>query len=156
MKEPGLKRERSISLVVFTMILAFTASCADPVNDPVSTNSGSNPPPDYVSGPRIFGHTSATLDGLDALTGGTGFYGMQRYENEGRVHLSDTFMANNVGYYPDWVTETRTYPGDVDGNGRGSEHPEFNVIMWSWCGQLSSKEADAYCPPAPSCFFSRG
>lgn len=171
MKESRLKRERSISLVVFTMILAFTASCADPENNPVSTDSGSNPPPDYISGPRIFGHSSATLeglseadvalakntlhigyahtshgsqltdglDGLDAFTGGTGLYAMQRNENEGSLHLSDTFMENDVGYYPDRVTETRDFLGTPNDDGRGAAHP----AAWYQCDSAHSEPLNA-------------
>lgn len=162
-------RGRAMIVVCLTTILAFTASCADPESNPAAPNTGKNPPPDFISGTRIFGHSAATLAGLadadvvrakstlhisyghtshgsqlmdglgelDAFKEGNGLYAMQRYEEEGSLHLSDTFMANDVGYYPDWVTETRTFLGTVDGNGRGSAHPEFNVIMWSWCGQLS-------------------
>ncbi len=171
MKESRLKRERSISLVVFTMILAFTASCADPENNPVSTDPGSNPPPDYISGPRIFGHSSATLeglseadvalakntlhigyghtshgsqlmdglDGLDAFTGGTGLYAMRRNENESSLHLSDTFMENDVGYYPDWVTETRDFLGTPNNDGRGSAHP----TAWYQCDSAHSEPLNA-------------
>lgn len=159
MKESRLKRERSISLVVFTMILAFTASCADPENNPVSTDPGSNPPPDYISGPRIFGHSSATLEGLSeadvALAKNTlhigyghtshgsqlmdGLYAMQRNENEGSLHLSDTFMENDVGYYPDRVTETRDFLGTPNDDGRGSAHP----AAWYQCDSAHSEPLNA-------------
>lgn len=159
MKESRLKRERSISLVVFTMILAFTASCADPENNPVSTDPGSNPPPDYISGPHIFGHSSATLEGLSeadvALAKNTlhigyghtshgsqlmdGLYAMQRNENESSLHLSDTFMENDVGYYPDWVTETRDFLGTPNDDGRGSAHP----TAWYQCYSAHSEPLNA-------------
>lgn len=159
MKESRLKRERSISLVVFTMILAFTASCADPENNPVSTDSGSNPPPDYISGPRIFGHSSATLEGLSEADVGLakntlhigyghtshgsqlmdGLYAMQRNENESSLHLSDTFMENDVGYYPDWVTETRDFLGTPNDDGRGSAHP----AAWYQCDSAHSEPLNA-------------
>jgi len=39
---------------------------------------------------------------------------------------------------PGWVDETRSYLGDPDGiTGRGTNHSEINIIMWSWCGQVS-------------------
>ncbi|MFA5113975.1 MAG: hypothetical protein WC529_06765 [Candidatus Margulisiibacteriota bacterium] len=41
-----------------------------------------------------------------------------------------SYLANDCGYYPDWVNETREY---LD------SHPTINVIMWSWCGQASSR-----------------
>ena len=49
-------------------------------------------------------------------------------------------LDHDAGYYPDWVNETRDYLGDpVAGTGRGEDHPEINVIMWSWCGQASER-----------------
>jgi hypothetical protein len=39
--------------------------------------------------------------------------------------------------FTQWATETRSYLGAVNGSGRGSNHPEINVIIWSWCGQVS-------------------
>ena len=57
----------------------------------------------------------------------------------GALDQRDCVMANDVGYYPDWVNETRSYLGDPDDiTGRGTSHPEINIIMWSWCGQVSS------------------
>ncbi len=56
----------------------------------------------------------------------------------GALDQRDGVMANDAGYYPDWVNETRSYLGDPDIiTGRGTSHPEINVIMWSWCGQVS-------------------
>jgi uncharacterized repeat protein (TIGR01451 family) len=49
-------------------------------------------------------------------------------------------LDHDAGYYPNWVDETRAYLGTpVPGTGRGQNHPEINVIMWSWCGQASGK-----------------
>ncbi len=48
-------------------------------------------------------------------------------------------LDHDCGYYPHWVDETRSYLGTPDpATGRGSNHPEINVIMWSWCGQAAS------------------
>jgi hypothetical protein len=64
----------------------------------------------------------------------------------GALHLTsgdgNDRLENDAGYYPDWVNETRSFLGDPDGRGRGSSHPEFNVIMWAWCGQLSGYGTD--------------
>jgi hypothetical protein len=46
----------------------------------------------------------------------------------------------DAGYYPNWVDETRAYLGTSDpGTGRGTNHPDMNVIIWSWCGQVSGR-----------------
>jgi hypothetical protein len=48
-------------------------------------------------------------------------------------------MDHDCGYYPNWVNETIEYLGIPNGEGRGSNHPEINVIIWSWCGQVSGQ-----------------
>jgi len=50
---------------------------------------------------------------------------------DGALDLHDNAMAGDVGYYPQWVNETRAYLNDPS-------HSDVNVIMWSWCGQVSS------------------
>lgn len=52
----------------------------------------------------------------------------------GALDLHDYAMGGDVGYYPQWVENTRTYldnPANAD----------VNVIIWSWCGQVGSKYA---------------
>jgi hypothetical protein len=52
----------------------------------------------------------------------------------GALDLHDYAMSGDVGYYPDWVNETRTYLDNPSNS-------DVNVIMWSWCGQVDSKYA---------------
>lgn len=40
--------------------------------------------------------------------------------------------GGDVGYYPDWVNNTRAYLND-------RANTRVNVILWSWCGQVSGK-----------------
>jgi hypothetical protein len=50
--------------------------------------------------------------------------------NNGALDFHDQAMAGDVGYYPQWENNTRTYldnPANAD----------VNVIIWSWCGQAS-------------------
>ena len=55
----------------------------------------------------------------------------------GALDLGEPFVGD-AGYYPQWVNETRTYLGSPDpGTGRGTTNPETNVVIWSWCGQVS-------------------
>ncbi len=42
------------------------------------------------------------------------------------------WLDHDCGYYPNWVDETREYLEDAS-------HSDVNVIMWSWCGQVSNK-----------------
>ena len=42
------------------------------------------------------------------------------------------WLDHDCGYYPNWVNETREYLND-------SSHSDVNVIIWSWCGQVSGR-----------------
>jgi len=47
-------------------------------------------------------------------------------------------LAGDAGYYSQWVNETTTYLGPPDPvTGRGTTNPGINVVIWSWCGQVS-------------------
>ncbi|GAG48935.1 unnamed protein product, partial [marine sediment metagenome] len=46
------------------------------------------------------------------------------------LDIDDRAMAGDVGYYPQWVNETRAYLNNP-------AHSACNVIIWSWCGQAS-------------------
>jgi len=51
----------------------------------------------------------------------------------------DGELDHDCGYFPQWVDETRAYLGNPNPDtGRGTNHSEMNVIIWSWCGQASS------------------
>jgi hypothetical protein len=58
----------------------------------------------------------------------------------GALDLHDYAMGGDCGYYPQWVNNTRSYLGDPDPDtGRGTNHSDVNVIIWSWCGQVDNK-----------------
>lgn len=90
-----------------------------------------------------YGHTShgsQLMDGMDGLVAfaNNGGLGLNLPDNifDG---LSVQETSPDAGYYPDWVNNTRTYLGTPNAStGRGNAHPEINVVIWSWCGQLSS------------------
>ncbi len=100
-----------------------------------------------------FGYTSHGSQILHGMTGLVGFMNSKGYEKdlfkwdttavEGALHLhkgdayGDGDLDHDAGYYPKWVNETREFLGYPNDKGTGSNHPEINVIMWSWCGQLS-------------------
>lgn len=89
-----------------------------------------------------YGHTShgsqiiTGIDGLDAFRGGTGLYTW----NDGPAanHLDiDDYAFDDYGAYdlgnPDlgaWVQATREYLDNP-------ANSDVNVVIWSWCGQLS-------------------
>ncbi len=88
-----------------------------------------------------YGHTShgsqllSGMDGLDAFKGGTGLYTWNADGSGGALGIVETW--SDAGYYPEWYNLTTDYLGVANGAGRGSAHPAVNVVMWSWCGQLS-------------------
>ncbi len=95
-----------------------------------------------------YGHTShgsQLTDGMTALVGfmnGLGYpedlYAWNAGGSGGALDLHDYAMDGDVGYYPDWVNNTRAYLGTVNpATGRGNTRPAVNVIVWSWCGQVS-------------------
>ncbi len=105
-----------------------------------------------------YGHTShgsQLADGMRGLVdfangGGKGlalpqnvFAVSQDDQSPGSLHLHESDgLDGDVGYYPDWVNYTRSFLGDPDPvTGRGQANPSYNVIIWSWCGQVSSKYA---------------
>lgn len=50
----------------------------------------------------------------------------------GALDLHDCAMGDDVGYYPQWVNNTKSYLDDP-------QNADVNVIMWSWCGQVNGK-----------------
>jgi len=93
-----------------------------------------------------YGHTS---HGSQLITGMTGLidfankggkglkltkdiFKWNRGGTSGALDLHDGAMANDCGYYPDWVNETKNYLNNT-------ANSKTNVIMWSWCGQVDDK-----------------
>lgn len=94
----------------------------------------------------VYGHTShgsqltTGMDGLVGFANGGGlglslptdFFAWNNGGTGGALDLHDGGMGGDVGYYPQWVNETRNYldnPANAD----------TNVVIWSWCGQVSWK-----------------
>lgn len=87
-----------------------------------------------------YGHTSHGSQLTEGMSGLVSFKGTEfKWNNggsNGALDLRDYAMSGDLGN-PDrtsWAQRTRTY---LDAN------PEINVIIWSWCGQVSTAtEAD--------------
>lgn len=87
-----------------------------------------------------YGHTSHGSQLTEGMSGLVAFKGTEfKWNNggtDGALDLRDYAMSGDLGN-PDrtsWAERTRTY---LDAN------PEINVIIWSWCGQVSTaSEAD--------------
>jgi len=86
-----------------------------------------------------YGHTShgsqliTGMNNLDQFMGGTGLYSWNDGPQEGALDIDDYFMNGDLGN-PDrttWADRTRNYLND-------SNNSDVNVVIWSWCGQVSS------------------
>ena len=98
-----------------------------------------------------YGHTSHGSQLIDGMNGLKTFMNGKGYTNNlyswnnggtsGALDLHDGAMGGDVGYYPDWVNNTRSYlgtPNTLTGRGIGA-NADVNVIIWSWCGQAASQ-----------------
>jgi len=102
-----------------------------------------------------YGHTShgsqliSGMSGLDEFLTNSpkfditpGLFVWNDGPKQGYLDLDDYAMSGDVGYYPQWFDNTRNYLGEPDpSTGRGTNHSDVNVIIWSWCGQVDSKYA---------------
>jgi len=133
-----------------------------PANTPISTPSNTpstasmiidhsctdldSIPQDWISQAKsdlhiAYGHTSHGSQVTDGMSGLADFAGDLYSWNEdgsgGALHLKDGGLgeASDLGN-PDftaWESTTREYLGS---------HPSTNVVMWSWCGQVSDATSD--------------
>ena len=95
-----------------------------------------------------YGHTShgsQLTDGMTGLVdfanhGGAGLalpadiFAWNDGGTGGALDLHDYAMDGDVGYYPDWVNNTRAYLDNP-------ANANVNVVIWSWCGQMDDKYA---------------
>ena len=83
-----------------------------------------------------YGHTShgsQLIDGMSGLASWKGsLYSFNNGGTGGALDLHDYAMGGDCGYYPDWLNNTRAYLNDP-------ANADVNVIIWSWCGQISSQ-----------------
>ena len=72
------------------------------------------------------------MDNLDAFMGGTGLYDWNDGPLAGALDIDDLFASGDLGApdYTTWESLTRTY--------LEHGHSDVNVIIWSWCGQVST------------------
>ncbi len=96
----------------------------------------------------VYGHTShgsQLIFGMNGLIGfanggGKGLNLPQDIFNwnydgwDGALDLRDGDLPNDVGYFPEWYNATDAYLSNGDNS-------KTNVILWSWCGQVSGKYA---------------
>jgi hypothetical protein len=93
-----------------------------------------------------YGHTSHGSQLTDGMSGLVGFangggkglalplnaFAWNNGGVDGALDLHDYAMGGDVGYYPDWVNNTQNYLN-------APANSNVNVIIWSWCGQMTGK-----------------
>lgn len=84
-----------------------------------------------------YGHTShgsqviTGMNGLDAFKGSTGLYSWSEGGSDSSLDIDDVFVGSTDLGNSNWDTLTDEYLQD-------EAHNDVNVVMWSWCGQVSS------------------
>ena len=95
-----------------------------------------------------YGHTSHGSQLIDGMTGLVGFANaggkglalatnIFAWEHRGapnKLDLHDYGVGADCGYYPQWYNNAVNYL-------EGTTHSNANVLIWSWCGQMSGKWA---------------
>ncbi|MEA2071770.1 MAG: hypothetical protein U9O98_10835 [Asgard group archaeon] len=84
-------------------------------------------------GSQIITGMSGLPEFLEGKGAPEGLYAWNDGPQEGSLDVDDYFSSGDLGN-PDrttWETRTRTYLDDPANN-------DVNVVMWSWCGQVSS------------------
>jgi len=144
--------KQQTSFLIILMMLLFAACSEDDdltvVQDPVIDHSciGLDAiPSEWIAAVKsdlhiAYGHTSHGSQVTDGMTGLVTFkgdtYAWNNGGTNGALDLHDYAMTGDLGN-PDrtsWADRTRTYL---------AENTDVNVIIWSWCGQVSTaSEAD--------------
>ncbi len=142
---------KSIELAGLFLFLAFSASSVFAQNGTIIDHTCtkiSDIPEEAIIRAKdslhiAYGHTShgsqliTGMNGLDAFMGGTGLYVWNDGPKEGYLDLDDYFVKGDLGD-PDrttWATRTRDYLDKP-------ENADVNVVIWSWCGQVSTSTED--------------
>lgn len=141
-------------ITVLMLLCTFLAHSAEPIIIDHTCIDIYQVPVEYINAAKAnlhisYGYTShgrQIIKGMDFLDGfmntkpgyPQGLFAHDPYNVAGKLHFDiEGNLSDDAGYYPDWVNETRDFLGTPDSNGRGSSRPEFNVIIWAWCSQLS-------------------
>ena len=137
--------KKSLSIIAVISLLLFSCSKED---DPKEVEDGvidhtcidlSSIPGEWLTAAKedlhiAYGHTSHGSQITDGMSGLVDFKGSAYTWNDGGtdgvLDLHDYAMPGDLGNpdYTQWEVETRDYL---------ASHSDVNVIIWSWCGQVS-------------------
>ncbi len=135
------RRDETTSL---SGVVIFQSQPEPVIINHTSTNLSLVPEPAILNAKKTlhiaYGHTSHGSQIITGMTGLSQFsgsphdrslYTWKSDEGKGTLDLRDSVITGDLGN-PDrrsWADRTRKYLND---------HKEVNVIMWSWCGQVST------------------
>ena len=141
MKRPAL---------LFLLVLPAMIAAQEPVIIDHSCSDLSQIPIEWIENAKDYlhigyGHTShgsQLTSGMDAIES---FYADGIYEWSHEGGPGELLLFEGAGYgsgyleldcgYEGWADETREYLAD---------HPECNVIIWSWCGQVNNVDVQSH------------
>lgn len=136
-------KEKTFSLI-FVALLGITGAYSQGISIDHRSTDLSKIPAEWIIAAKsklhiAYGHTShgsqltEGMKGLVSFTGGKGGpqFAWNKGGTSGALDLHDYAMDGDCGYYPQWVNNTRTYLNN-------SANAQVNVIIWSWCGQIST------------------
>ncbi len=143
-KQTFLIMRKLWALALLVMFLSTSCTKDDPVpgDGMIINHSGtdlSSIPDEWIENAKenlhiAYGHTSHGSQLTSGMTGLAEFKGDKYAWNNGgtggALDLHDYAMSGDLGNpdFTNWEKETRNYLKD---------HPGVNVIIWSWCGQVS-------------------
>lgn len=140
-----MKRIFLFGTLLFVLLPVFASAAI--VADHTSVNQFDNIPQAWINLAKsnlhiAYGHTShgsQLITGMDMLRTEKGsLYSWNNGGTSGALDIKDFYgnfgglgVADDLGSpnYNAWATATRTYL---------NQHPEINVIIWSWCGQMTT------------------
>ncbi len=152
-----------LHLLFLILLFATTSLIAQPIIIDHTCTNIYKIPTSYINDAKTnlhigYGFTSHGSQIVTGMSGLVNFMNSKGYpENlfkwnhsgsDGALHLyegdgyGEGDLDHDAGYHPNWVNETREFLGTPNDQGHGIKHPETNVIMWAWCGQLSGYSSD--------------
>ncbi|MEA3325446.1 MAG: dockerin type I repeat-containing protein [Euryarchaeota archaeon] len=140
-----MKKEMMLIIGMVAMLAMVPSACADAIIIDHTCTDLSEIPDEWIEEAKAmfnmsYGHTShgsQIVTGMSLLRGSSG--SLYWYDNDGtngELSLHDSTPSGdlgNPGRYT-WATLTRTMLDDSNN--------DRNVVMWSWCGQADTTEAN--------------
>lgn len=132
-------------LIIFAVLIPISSKAEYSILIDHTNNELSSIPDNWIQKAGVnlrigYGHTShgsQISSGMNAIekyfTDGTYNWGNSNRDNQLQI-IEGGDLAKDCGY-SGWDDKTRTFI---------QNHPNFNVVMWSWCGQVNSVNLESH------------